>query len=504
MGSRHVAATLVLAALLAGCQPDLLAGRRGGGAAATDSEPAELGFEPEADSRAAPPILRLRVVRARDVDPAAFVLVQGDVGKAHVRQLTSGEISKALRARFVPTLAWAEGDGDERQIVLAPLAPLTLGAAYAVASGDPALALPFRVMEEDAHAILWRAWPPLEGGATTSLAVYCEASGAEPLTKVEIPTELAPAGLAGTLRTGAMGRAGASCLRFEADDASAAAAEEGPLVPPPQVELGGRSLRIDPAPIERGEAPPPLEALACVDGEVAFGPGCARVEDDRLFARAPTAPLFWAIAGAGVDVVVGTAPGDPFIVSPLPPSTAVTLSVGVYDVAGRARSTVFAAATEPPRAHVILNEVLADALGSEPGQEWIELFNDGLVAAELEGYVLEDIGGVTVLPAATLAPGAFALLVNESFVEDDELDVPPSTGTLLVRVPKLGKNGLSNAGEPLRLSDATGRVVSRLPALKSTKAGLSVARVAPRAPDGLASSFAIAKAGATPGAPNAP
>jgi hypothetical protein len=501
MGSFRVF-LLVLAALAVGCQPDLLAGRRGGGASAATSTEAELRFEPEADSQAAPPILRLRVTSGANADPAAFVLVHGEMGKAHLRQLTSGEVSKTLQARFVPTLAWAEGEGDARQIVLAPLAPLALGEAYAVATGDPPLALPFRVMEEDGLGTLARVWPPLEEGATTDLAVYCEAGGSEPLAKVEIPTELAPAGLAGTLRTGAMGHAGQSCLRFEADAASDVAAAEGPLVPPPLVELGARPLRLDPRPLVRGERPPPVEALPCAEDELAFGPGCARVEDDRLATRAPGAPLLWAIAGAGVDAVIVAGPGHPFIVSPLPPSTAVTLSVGVYDVAGRRTASVFAAVTEPPRPHVVLNEVLADALGPEPAQEWVELFNDGLVAAELEGYVLGDIGGVTLLPAAKLAPGAFALVVNEIYVEDDELDVPPAAGTLVLRVSKLGKNGLSNTGEPLRLTDASGRVMSRFPAMKSTKAGLSVARVLPRAPDGLASSFAVAKAGATPGAVN--
>jgi hypothetical protein len=505
---RVAAAALALVALvlvLAACQPELPLGRRGGAASSTTGSAAELQVEPEADVQAAPPILRLRVTSASDADPAAFVLVRGAVGRAHVRQLASGEISKALRERLVPALTWAEGEGAARQIVLAPLAPLDLGEAYVVAAGTPSLALPFRVAETDEIATLTRVWPPPDEGATTDLAVYCEMTGkSEPLAVVELPVELAPIGRPGTLRTGAMRHAGASCLRFEAEVADAGDVDEGPLVLPPLVEVGDRQLRVDPRPLVRRAAPPPpLAPLACEEGELSFGLGCARVEDDRLVARAPAVPLLWAIAGEGVDLVLATGPGQPFIVSPLPPISAVSLTVGVYDVAGRRVESAFAAVTEPPRPHVVLNEVLADAIGPEPGQEWVELVNDGLVSAELEGYVLGDIGGATVLPAATLAPGAFALVVNAAFLEDDELDVSPAPGTLILRVDKLGKNGLSNAGEPLRLSDASGHVVSRFPAMKSPKAGLSVARVAPRAPDGLAASFAIAKAGATPGATNA-
>lgn len=492
----------VLALSLGGCQPELPLGRRGGSASSTASALPELHLDPEADLQAAPPILRLRVALAGEADPAAFVLVRGEVSKAHVRQLASEEISKALRERLVPALSWAEGEGEARQIVLAPLAPLDPGEAYVVASGAPALALPLRVAEADEVATLTRVWPPPDEGATADLAVYCETDGsAEPLAEVELAVELAPVGRPGALRTGAMDRAGASCLRFEAEVAGDA--DEGPAVLPPLVELGGRALRLDPRPLVRGAAAPPLEPLPCEEGERSLGPGCARVEDDRLVARAPAAPLLWTITGAGVDMVVATRPGQPFIVSPLPPVSAVALRVGTYDVAGRRAESSFTAVTEPPRPHVVLNEVLADPLGPEPGQEWVELYNDGLVSAELEGYVLEDIGGATTLPAATLAPGAFALVVSAAFVEDDELDTPPAPGTLLLRVDKLGKNGLSNAGEPLRLSDASGRVVSRFPAMKASKAGLSVARVAPRAPDGLAASFAIAKAGATPGAANA-
>jgi hypothetical protein len=152
--------------------------------------------------------------------------------------------------------------------------------------------------------------------------------------------------------------------------------------------------------------------------------------------------------------------------------------------------TLFAATTLGPMPHVILNEAQANPLGPEPAQEWVELVNDGSVAANLGGYVLADIGGTTTLPDALLPPGGYALIVNETFVEDDELDPPPAPGTLLLRVAKLGLNGLSNSGEPLKLIDTEGQVVSRFPATPKPKAGRSVSRVKPDAPDGIAASFA--------------
>ena len=78
--------------------------------------------------------------------------------------------------------------------------------------------------------------------------------------------------------------------------------------------------------------------------------------------------------------------------------------------------------------------------------------------------------------------------------------LPPAPGTLLLRVPKLGKDGLKNGGEPLELVAPDGAVLSRAPALPKPQAGESLARVAPAAPDGDPTSFTTAAP--TPGAPN--
>src|SRR5690606_36652238 len=107
--------------------------------------------------------------------------------------------------------------------------------------------------------------------------------------------------------------------------------------------------------------------------------------------------------------------------------------------------------TGSPRPRVVVNEVYADANGPEPEMEWVELANAGTSAAQLAGYVLEDVGGQTELPYAELAPGAYALVVNESYQEDTDFDLAFDPCALVIRVPRLGKNGLSNAGELVRL-----------------------------------------------------
>jgi hypothetical protein len=95
------------------------------------------------------------------------------------------------------------------------------------------------------------------------------------------------------------------------------------------------------------------------------------------------------------------------------------------------------------------------------------------------------------------------LLVAEGYAPDPELDLVPSPGVSIVRVARLGKNGLANAGELLRLYDGDGSVVSRFPARAANAPGQSVARRTPDAPDGESGSFGDhAPPGASPGAPN--
>jgi hypothetical protein len=222
--------------------------------------------------------------------------------------------------------------------------------------------------------------------------------------------------------------------------------------------------------------------------------------DDRLRVRSPKAPLLWGIAGENLDLVKTTKATELFVMKGLPSASSISLDVLTFDVFGQALRQTFVTTTLSPLAHIVLNEVLANPLGPEPHQEWVELYNDGAVPGSLDGYTIADIGGKTLLPEVTLGPGQFALVVNETFEMVDDVDVTPPDDVLLVRVPTLGKSGLSNGGEPLRLLDKQGFVVSRFPAIPKPKAGQSLARVVPDAPDGVSASFVVAQP--TPGGTN--
>ncbi len=493
----------------AACRPDLPVPRDLG--APTKANGISVVLEPEAPLSAAPSVVRVHVGAEVELDEARLFLVRGEVRESHLRQIERDDISKALAARFVPSLVFREDDGS---VVLAPTTPLELGETYVVASGEPRAVVELVVEAEATAPLLTRVWPPVEVRGARAFGLFC---GEAPLPEGEVPAALAPEGPLGTLARGlAPAGAGGACLRFEGRGQGAA--DGGPWVPPPVVFWSGMEgpVRLDPRPfggveaggVEAGgvevggvEATPDVVPLECSALEVPFGPGCVEVQDDRLLGRGPEAPLLWGIAGEGIDRVMTTSKHQRFVLKGLPAGLRITLDVTTIDMLGVGQRTSFSTTTMAPMPHVVLNEVMANPLGPEPHQEWVELYNDGAVEAPLGELRISDIGGETALPAALLPPGRFAVVVNESFVVDDEVDVPPAEDAMVVRVPALGKSGLANGGEMVRLLDARSRILSRFPAIPKPKAGQSVVRRSPDAPDGVSDSFLLGMP--TPGSPNA-
>jgi hypothetical protein len=396
---------------------------------------------------------------------------------------------------------WSDDPGGaapQGSVVLAPSEALRPGAEYTLVSGEPPLATPIVIAPEDPAPMLARVWPPAGASATARYAVWC---GDTALPAIDAAADLAPAGLHGRILRGVHdGDRGARCLRFEAPAASELADAKGQ--PPTSVSAGGELFRLDPIPIEGGAPGHAIEPLDCDLTEIAFGPGCAQVTDDRLTVRAPDAPALWTIAGDGIDRVLPTEAGERFVIDGLTPASNTTLQVAVVDDRGELHACVSSFATLASMPHLILNEVFANPLGPEPQQEWVEILNDGTIPAELGGYVLTDVGGETILPSGAIPPGGFALIVNQLFTADDGVDPAPDPAAIIVRVHKLGHGGLSNDGEPLSLRDPTGVVISRSAVGPKTKAGMSLARITPAAPDAGKGSFTLGSP--TPGRANAP
>ncbi|HVY45424.1 MAG TPA: lamin tail domain-containing protein [Minicystis sp.] len=492
------AAAAVVAAFA--CEPQIpLPGGTGGGGASGDGGPAAafaLAVEPAAPLDATPPVLWLRLDDPPlGTEATRVVVATGVLSPTHLRELATYTVSEALSERLVPTVAWAAADGA---IYVAPTEALAPGGMYTVALEDLRLMTTFQVTTTP-PPVLPRIWPPVELGASVDFGVWCGASAIAGAHGEA--ARLEPLGIAGLLAPGVDG-VDRRCVSFRAPGATAFDAGAPASVAPPAVPGAAPVALLDPRPFAVEAPPAPAKPLDCEAGERRFGPACVRVLDDRLVGRAPDAPVLFAVHGEGIDSVFSTNPGDPFVLTPLPASTEVHLAVSAIDTAGHVARTSFHATTGAPRPHVVVSEVLAHPVGPEPAEEWVEIVNGGLAPADLTGYLLLDPNGATALPAATLAPGQYALIVGEDYSDDDGFDAPAAPGTLLLHVPRVGKDGLSNDGEPLVLRDGSGATVSTFPAAPKPETGLSVARTTPSAPDGVATSFVLATP--TPGRANQP
>ena len=107
------------------------------------------------------------------------------------------------------------------------------------------------------------------------------------------------------------------------------------------------------------------------------------------------------------------------------------------------------------RAGVVINEIMYNPTG---GGEYIELHNAGAEVVDLEGWSLAGAVDFTAAPGASLAPGAFTVVVGDAGVFTESYP-----GVRAGAVLGEFSGALDNDGELLLLSDAEGNVVESLP-----------------------------------------
>lgn len=113
----------------------------------------------------------------------------------------------------------------------------------------------------------------------------------------------------------------------------------------------------------------------------------------------------------------------------------------------------------PRGLRVVITEVLANTAGPEGVQEFVEIRNLEPDAVSIEGFSIEDASGADVLPDIILAPLAVAVIVPAGFDPRAEPELPLTVP--LVRVDtRLGRDGIGNDGEPVRLRAPDGRLLS--------------------------------------------
>ncbi len=426
------------------------------------------------------PGFRLKAGSGDPVLPRELSLWTGELSEAQLSRLRRGDVPATLVDRAVPALAWAEADGARLRpsVLLQEAARVTLLSASLgklgewQVGGGPALERRF----------------PASGAPGAGFALLCgdEAPGGA----WELPLE--PGQARAELEPGFGSYQGEPCVAVRWTATSA-----GPFVLPPEIE----GFSLDPEPYVAGEgAPEPLLEVECLAGELPLGPLCAAVEDDRLVLTTGSEGLLLRAAlPAGVELAPAL-PGS--VLRGFEPDTPQSLAISLITLQGDEVAFEVEFRTAPARVRWVLNEVLANPLGAEPAQEWVELVNASAASASLAGTSLADAGGQVPLPDFVVEPGEYVVLVSDAFGESPQ-DVPLDPAARQIHLPQLGKSGLSNSGEPLELRAADGSVLSRFPALPAKRAGVSLARRSLDSPDTDSAEFGEhAAPGASPGAPN--
>ncbi len=450
-----------------------------------EQEELEVELQPRNEPGGARIVTRF-VVRPAPRALASAALFSGELSAYHLRRVATGELPQTLVERQVPVQAWRQDD----YAIVAPEAVLDAAQDYSLVLGGRLLVHITTVGPDKGTPVLRRLWPPVDSEGEP-IAIYC---GADPGSSLPRSILMGPGGVEAVVMRGvALGVRDDDCVTLRAEEKQPVGAV---LVPPPQL---GRAL-LDPAPLRTARGVP-VEGSSCPAPGVRLGPGCARIEDDRLQVEAGDRSWLWVLRGtnlADARVVSETA----VVFKGLDPGASNELDIAAFDDGGRRFDLRVRVDTMVRQPHVVINEVMANPIGKEPEQEWIELYNDGNEAVDLEGWTIEDAGGSCALPSYWLEARAYVLVVASGYDRNSRFDIRPDADVELIELPELGTSGLRNSGEPLVLIDPFSTVRSTFPAMSAADEGHSLARLNPEAVD-VPPSFAVhADPGASPGSSN--
>lgn len=162
--------------------------------------------------------------------------------------------------------------------------------------------------------------------------------------------------------------------------------------------------------------------------------------------------------------------------------------------------------TNEGTSRVLITEVFFNvdsAHGTDPDNEWIEIYNGSNATVDLSGWtVRDDEASDTIQSGVTLAPGKYVLILASA----GTLNYWP--GSAGVTLGSLIGSGLSNSGDVLRLRTKTGTLVDSVswgsntsafsPSVKSVSKGYSIAR-SPVTKDTNTADDWVSRAAPTPG-----
>ena len=292
----------------------------------------------------------------------------------------------------------------------------------------------------------------------------------------------------------------------EKEDRSASAIEEISIAGKETGVLGGTDtfapISVEPETDSADTDPPSLGGIVCSGAERQEGNTCV-VEGAvsawfRFITDEPSEISFTAQTEQ-----TGAVLSEPFatehnmLVTGLLTESESTIFIDVVDINGNRQETQVTLHTtsSPP---VLITEVLADPLGKEPDQEFVEIVNLGSLEISLKGWMLDDNGdrnGDIISNDTLLAPGQVALFVAPTYNPNAGLDPSPDPAAKIIFLEtSIGSNGLKNSeAETIELFDANGVLVSSYNGeVGSPKEGASVVRWLAELPDGCPNAFTLA------------
>jgi hypothetical protein len=265
----------------------------------------------------------------------------------------------------------------------------------------------------------------------------------------------------------------------------------------------------------------PVQDANDQDPPVLLPPACAETEqlvEAFCLAQGALSMSIRFTTDEGAEVTLGAETGltmailsDPWekehhaAVSGLTPGISTPLTIAVTDINanGNAMEVLLTAAGGHP---IAITEVLADPLGPEPAQEFVEIANLGPADIDLSGWMIDDNGdqdGDVIPDGTVIGGGTVGIIVSAAYIAGAGGDPSPAPGTLIIPLESsIGTGGLKNsAAETVELYDADGVLVSRYLGQTGTpREGCGAVRVSAELPDGDAHAFENEPTGSsTPG-----
>jgi hypothetical protein len=257
-------------------------------------------------------------------------------------------------------------------------------------------------------------------------------------------------------------------------------------------------------------SPPGLVGLSCGVGETADGDLCVAVgpvsASIRFATDEPAIVVVDAAGASGSGVLSADWSQEHHLaVTGLEPGTPVDVAISFADVNDNGDSTA-AQVTASGGDAVAITEVLADPLGAEPAQEFVEVVNLGNSEADLSGWMIDDNGdsdGDPIPEGAILGAGQVGLLVAPDYDPGSAEDPPPAPAALVIHLDSsIASSGLKNSeAETVELYDEIGGLVSCYQGQAGDpKEGRSAVRLTAELPDGDALAWELEPGGgSTPG-----